>query len=462
MTLQEFMAQNNLTHRLDEDSGQYQGFTGAPVAMRSNEEEGNEFLGFQDPAGADQYYRGLASLLGYTGTNAAGFLLGMVDYNNNPLPQGSWLGHPSGAEPSAYNQGGEFGYLPPNAESDAAKWAMSRGGVDAGRYFAGQKQDPFDWVGAALQMGGTAAMGGLATGAWGGGGSVFDAAAASGAGGGAFGGDFDANFYGTGADAISGAPSPRGGPAAGWTPGADLPGGDPWGGPAAPAGGGLTQPGAPAVEMGRQARLADMARLGSFSGASQGATALQGLQRIVSGQGSANDYIGLSGPAMSIGSGIYGMSQAGELKKRSEEAARLSNPWGTSGGQSLAMQQLMQLMQSPGSLTSDPGYQARMMGVERQNAKYGAGSGNMAVAAANASGDYYGQRLMQLGHLAGAPGNPGEAAELGLRGTQAANSLTGQSLASIGYGVNSMTGGSAMASMPPGILQWLISKGMVN
>lgn len=236
--------------------------------------------------------------------------------------------------------------------------------------------------------------------------------------------------------------------------------GSPWGEVA----GGLTQAGAPVVETGRQAGLADMLRLGgigSFSGLNNGSTALQALQRITSGQGGANDYLSMVGPAMSIGSGIYGMSQADQLRKRSEEAARTANPWGTSGGQSVAIQQLMALMQNPGSLMSDPGYKARMMGVERQNAKYGAGSGNMAVAAANASGDYYGQRLMQLGQLAGAPGNPGGAAQIGLGGYQAANQLTGQSLASIGYGVNSATGGSATMSLPPAVRQWLLSQGMV-
>ena len=242
-----------------------------------------------------------------------------------------------------------------------------------------------------------------------------------------------------------------------WVSGSDLAQGDPWAG-------GATQAGAPVVEMGRQAALGDMLRLGgigSFSGLNNGSTALQALQRITSGQGGANDYLSMVGPAMSIGSGIYGMSQADQLRKRSEEAARTANPWGTSGGQNVAIQQLMALMQNPGSLMSDPGYKARMMGVERQNAKYGAGSGNMAVAAANASGDYYGQRLMQLGQLAGAPGNPGGAAQIGLGGYQAANQLTGQSLASIGYGVNSAIGGSATMSLPPAVRQWMLSQGMV-
>lgn len=157
---------------------------------------------------------------------------------------------------------------------------------------------------------------------------------------------------------------------------------------------------------------------------------------------------------MSIGSGLYGMKLARDQMELAKRLGKRSDPWGNSGGRQLADSQLQELMRSPGGLQSDPGYQARMQGVQRQNAAYGSDSGAMAVAAANASGDYYGQRLQQLAALAGAPGNPGGGAQMEMMGNAQGASLAGPALASIGYGVSRMAGPES--GMPPEVVQWLM------
>ena len=71
----------------------------------------------------------------------------------------------------------------------------------------------------------------------------------------------------------------------------------------------------------------------------------------------------------------------------------------------------------------------------------------MSVAGANASTDWYNQRLQQLGGLAGAGVNPAGGQQVSLQGTEAANKLASSSLGSIGYGATSL-GGNSMGFTP--------------
>ena len=162
MTLQEFMAANNLTPKYGEE-GDFSGFSGA--------------------TDTNQYYTQLAQMMGYKGNNPGKFFLGMENADGSPIAKGSYSGTAAGTgtfDPNIWDKElrALTGSIPTsltggNAESPAAKWAMSQGGVNPMEYYGGQVKDPFDWIGTGLQAGAMAAMGGLATGMWGGGGSVF-------------------------------------------------------------------------------------------------------------------------------------------------------------------------------------------------------------------------------------------------------------------------------------------------
>lgn len=150
-------------------------------------------------------------------------------------------------------------------------------------------------------------------------------------------------------------------------------------------------------------------------------------------------------PAMSIYSGISGLQKQKELERMARLAAAQSDPWGKSGGRTLADQQLQQLMRDPSAVAAnDPAYKLRIQGAQRANAQFGQDSGAMSVAGANASTTWYNERLAQLSALAGAGVNPGTAAQIGLNGQVAANDLMSDSLGSIGYGVGQITGNGGL------------------
>jgi len=147
--------------------------------------------------------------------------------------------------------------------------------------------------------------------------------------------------------------------------------------------------------------------------------------------------------ALSVGSGIYGLTESERIKKAAELAALKSDPFGASGGRGMADAQLRALMADPSQVAAnDPAYKLRIQAAQRAMASHGQNSGAMAVAGANASTDWYNGRLQQLGYLAGAGFNPASAQSIGLQGMQSAAGLGGQSLASIGYGVNTALGGT--------------------
>lgn len=144
---------------------------------------------------------------------------------------------------------------------------------------------------------------------------------------------------------------------------------------------------------------------------------------------------------LDIGSGVQGLVAGAEQKDQATQAQAAANPWGTSGGYELAGQQLQDLMKDPMQVAAtDPAYQMRIQGAQRAMGIYGQDSGAMSVAGANASTDWYNQRLQQLGSLAGAGLNPAQAGQIGIQGTQNAITTTGQGLASLGYAAAPQTG----------------------
>ena len=207
--------------------------------------------------------------------------------------------------------------------------------------------------------------------------------------------------------------------------------------------------------------------LSALNGIAKSPAGTSAISKILSGSGGMQDWLSLLGPAMSIYSGVEGLDRAKDMNNlisgdvggalgqlgalgitspslspvsspsitpptfaspsldpitgrpvdRSAQAKAAiagADPWGASGGRSLADEQLQALMRSPGSLMTDPGYQAKMMGVDRVMAAQGQlGGGGGAVAAANASGDYYQQRLAALAALENM-GNPVGAQAAGL------------------------------------------------
>lgn len=164
----------------------------------------------------------------------------------------------------------------------------------------------------------------------------------------------------------------------------------------------------------------------------------------------------LASPAMSVLSGINGLTQAQKLKKLAELAAKRSDPFGASGGRGVADEQLQALLRDPsGAAANDPAYKLRIQAAQRAMAPMGQNSGAMAVAAAGASTDWYNQRLQQLGGLAGAGFNPGTGESLNLQGQMGASDLMSRSLASVGFGLNSAFGSGASAANSPDVLRFL-------
>lgn len=177
------------------------------------------------------------------------------------------------------------------------------------------------------------------------------------------------------------------------------------------------------------------------------------------GLGDIKGALQIASPLMSIGSGLYGMSQADQMRKLAAMSGKRADPWGASGGRSVADAQLQELMGNPSQVASrDPSYALRMQGAQRANAIYGQDSGAMAVAGANASTNWYNERLGQLGGLAGANASPASGEQISMTGQVGANDLASRSLASIGYGVTRGGGGTGM-ELPPGFREQLRAAG---
>lgn len=218
------------------------------------------------------------------------------------------------------------------------------------------------------------------------------------------------------------------------------------------------------------AGLADVvpATTGLVTGADFGAFGSQAAD-MMGGNGATGLFSNLAwsdvkpwiGPAMSVGSGLFGMRSAEQMRRMAALAGSRSDPWGTSGGRALADSQLQELLRNPGGVAeNDPAYKLRIQGAQRAMGPMGQGSGAMAVAGANASTDWFNQRLAQLGGMAGASANPAAGAYTQMTGGIAANDLAAKSLASIGYGVTRATGGGT--ALPPAVQERFRQMGFAN
>ena len=202
---------------------------------------------------------------------------------------------------------------------------------------------------------------------------------------------------------------------------------------------------------------------GGFAGAGVGGVSIPSVPGTAAPTGGFNPFSSGRdlGTLASVGSGLYGLSNAAAMRGMAGNATNRADPWGASGGRAGADAQLQALLRDPtGAAQNDPAFKLRMQAAMRANAPTGTNSGAMATAAANASTDWYNNRLSQLGAISGATVNPAQAQQLGLEGTGMANTLAGSSLASIGFGINNATGGSAGSNMPPSVRAWLASQGI--
>ena len=148
------------------------------------------------------------------------------------------------------------------------------------------------------------------------------------------------------------------------------------------------------------------------------------------GGGKFGGFGGL-GQIANVGSSIYGLGLANDLRKRSDPFAKYRGAYG---------EQLAALEANPSSITTRPGYQAGLTAVQRGSAAGGYnGSGNEIAALAQYGGNFYNQEVGRLAGLAGAGTQPGN-------GGYPAAMLAGQSLASLGYGL-----GPYSNRRPPGL-----------
>lgn len=148
---------------------------------------------------------------------------------------------------------------------------------------------------------------------------------------------------------------------------------------------------------------------------------------------------GSPGNVSTIGSGIYGMSEAMRMRQLAEQAGQQADPFGPFRRQ--YADQMAALSADPSLITKQPGYEAGLQAIKRTMASQGyTGSGNMMAALAKYGGDFYNQTMNQYAGLAGAGFNPAAGAQIGLQGQQYGVDLAGRALGSIGYGMRAAGG----------------------
>jgi hypothetical protein len=136
---------------------------------------------------------------------------------------------------------------------------------------------------------------------------------------------------------------------------------------------------------------------------------------------------------LTMGSGLYGIYEGQQQQQLAKQLQASADPFASQRGQ--YQQQLAVLNANPSSMTSLPGYQAGLEAVQRSGAAQGyTGSGNMMAGLAKYGQDFFNQQQQTLGGFAGAGINPASGAQLNLQATQGGMGLTGQGLASLGYG----------------------------
>ncbi len=167
-----------------------------------------------------------------------------------------------------------------------------------------------------------------------------------------------------------------------------------------------------------------------------GDISMQGLAQAVLGGGASGMGRSPFSSALSLGSGIYGLMEQDRLRKQALLASKQENPFGDE--RALYAQKLRDLYSNPSAVQNLPGYQAGLQAIERRMASQGyLGSGNMMHALHEYGGKMFDSEADRLATLAGAKFSP-SGGNLRLTGNIAANTLAGQSLASIGYGVQDL------------------------
>lgn len=154
--------------------------------------------------------------------------------------------------------------------------------------------------------------------------------------------------------------------------------------------------------------------------------ALSPAAKMMGSAASRSAGLGPISSLMSMGSGIYGLSEAAKLQKLTDSLAQ------TGQYSTQYAEQLSNLMKNPSSITSMPGFEAGQTAVERSMAAQGyQGSGNMAAALQQYGGNFFNQQVQQLQELANSGASSTQAA---LGGQQMSNSAASQALAALGYG----------------------------
>jgi hypothetical protein len=231
-----------------------------------------------------------------------------------------------------------------------------------------------------------------------------------------------------------------------------------YGASAMDAGGQLSGPGMGSASTGGGAfsGLGDWAS-NLFKGGSPWATSSTGLNTLAS-EGGGGGGAGMSSwlsPLMSVGSGLYGLSQAEQQKKLAQQALQGSSPWASSGGMAGAGSALTGAIQ--GNFTNDPGFAlAQRAAAATSSTQPG---GYAAKAAADAALQFQNQRIQALSGPAGTGFSPAQGFQTALGGMAQGNALASSSLGSIGFGINQATGGTS-AQMPPWLQQYLIQNGL--
>jgi hypothetical protein len=151
----------------------------------------------------------------------------------------------------------------------------------------------------------------------------------------------------------------------------------------------------------------------------------------------------------SIGSGFYGMYKSNQQSKMAQQAINASAPWTASGGTAMAGDELKRTIS--GDLSGDPGFKLAQAAAARASSQQPGGFASMA--AANAALNYRMQMMQALSGPAGVGFNPAAGYQTALGGQQLANTLAGQSLGSIGYGLSGN-------SIPPWLQAYLAQHGM--
>ena len=201
-------------------------------------------------------------------------------------------------------------------------------------------------------------------------------------------------------------------------------------------------------EAGLEAAAAGAGGAATVAGAGAGTVAGAGAG--AAGLGTLGSLASLA----SIGSGIYGMYKANQLADQAQTNADKAAPW-TSGvvtpgsGQQVAGDALKNVIS--GDFSNDAGFKLAQLSAARTSAQQP--GGYSASAAANAAIKYQNDRILALSAPAGVGYNP--SASAATAGTQAANTLAGQSLGSIGFGL------SGAGAVSPQLQALLLKYGLV-